>query len=408
MSDSTPTPLEQPAQPSPAVPDPTLLSVRATSLASSHPTHPGFSFLHTLSHPSTWRATFYHYSKRNLFLAVVQWWIACIVDVLALLAVAPTSVLLDPLSVVFGLALYLVLGLGLTIWAVVLTLWRLLGGASLTNAIGEKWGDGRSIPNWPNPRIFGDAARTTLEAARPFFGGQIPTTIEHDLALDELNPSFSAFATRAFLPASSRISLTTLSYSTRVFSVVAARSLLILSSLMYERSDELVEEAVDTAFAAKQALDAGDIDDAESRRRMVEAETLLENSEQPIRDKAAEWSLSYDGVADLTVIGGPSASLLYTPPGSPDPPFIILVFKGTGVTNFSELVVDLSISRAQASTVFGAGAGGSHKGFFTSLFKSDTHSAGGDGYGSVIMAIKHVAARVNAARGPGWNGPIPL
>ncbi|GAA5886373.1 hypothetical protein JCM6882_001620 [Rhodosporidiobolus microsporus] len=87
-------------------------------------------------------------------------------------------------------------------------------------------------------------------------------------------------------------------------------------------------------------------------------------------------------------------------------------------TYLPEIIVDMTISRVPTSAIFGGGAGMAHKGFFTTLFKSDSYdpnaklntgSVGGDGYGSIVQGLKHAAARIQAQRPAGdRQRKIPL
>jgi len=56
-----------------------------------------------------------------------------------------------------------------------------------------------------------------------------------------------------------------------------------------------------------------------------------------------KWGLEFTGICELgEKIGGPFASLFSS--SSSNYPFIVLVFKGTGPENFSEILIDASVS----------------------------------------------------------------
>ncbi|GAA5868356.1 hypothetical protein JCM8547_002163 [Rhodosporidiobolus lusitaniae] len=348
-----------------------LAELRLFSLNSSW-----LSTLWALLHPSTWRERFYQASRCNLFIALVHWWFSFVASLFFTLLFSPATIFTDPISLVSTVVLYSVVGIVLTFWAIVLTSWRAVGGAAITKAISNKWANGTSLENWPNPAILGDEATRTLNSARAFLSGIIPTTIEQKADLDDENPDFIS-----------------LNKTTRVFSVVLARALLILSSVVYERRDEEVAAAASIAVEAKYMHDAGVIGDetyANERRR---ADETLFASEEPIRRRAQEWGLSFEGLSDHQVVSGSFASLFFTPPTSTELPFIVLVFKGTGVTNYSEFVTDMSFSRVPASAFFGPGSGSAHK-----VFPTEENTLTGDAYGSIVSAVKHVARRINEER----------
>lgn len=100
--------------------------------------------------------------------------------------------------------------------------------------------------------------------------------------------------------------------TTRLFSLPLARSLLLMSAIVYERSDKLVTDAV---YAA-------------SKGEWVKAEDLLQRSEAKIREQAENvWDCGYEGVSDLASTSGPFASIFYERSGNGEP-WIVLVFKG--------------------------------------------------------------------------------
>jgi hypothetical protein len=62
-------------------------------------------------------------------------------------------------------------------------------------------------------------------------------------------------------------------------------------------------------------------------------------------------------------IGGPFCGLFW--PKDQGEKWIVVAFKGTSPTNFSEFMVDATIAHQNASGFFGSGA--LHRGFYTSL-----------------------------------------
>lgn len=68
---------------------------------------------------------------------------------------------------------------------------------------------------------------------------------------------------------------------------------------------------------------------------LKKAGELLIESEARIRKQANQWGMRFEVVSDLASISGPFASIFYNQEG--EKPFIILVFKGTGLSNFAEV-----------------------------------------------------------------------
>ncbi|BGP19426.1 hypothetical protein JCM10213_000663 [Rhodosporidiobolus nylandii] len=341
----------------------------------------------TVVRPSNWRDGLYRLSRRNPIVAVLHWWLAFLANTAWTLFFAPNTLVADPVGSLAAAALYPIIGFGLTLYAVLLFLYRLAGGTGLTEWLGDRWGMGRSVPNWANPRILMTENDVILTEARPVLRGEVATTVVPTVPDDADNYDFTSLAT------------------TRLFSVPLARALLLCSAAVYERDDKLVEDASDIAYNATKELEAGRITQQRFGELMQAAQTTLAASEEPVRVLARSWNLDYDGVSDLSTIGGPFASLFFTRIGK-EAPFIILAFKGTTPDNLAEWITDFSFSRVPAGSFFGGGT--AHKGFFSTLFKTDARRSGGDGYGSIVAAIKHVARRLNDGRPENERRPIPL
>ncbi|KAF9543805.1 hypothetical protein EC957_000419 [Mortierella hygrophila] len=132
-----------------------------------------------------------------------------------------------------------------------------------------------------------------------------------------------------------------------VFNYYVTHLLLILSTLTYERNDELVKQAAEILE---------DIDNEEQRQQAAD---LLLNSEETIDRKAQLMGMRFEGVSELKSLGGPYAGLFYNEES------IVLVFKGTSVLAFNEYLIDGTIQRVDAKEYL---YGEVHKGFYESLF----------------------------------------
>ncbi|KAF9169903.1 hypothetical protein BGX21_010341 [Mortierella sp. AD011] len=135
------------------------------------------------------------------------------------------------------------------------------------------------------------------------------------------------------------------------FSYYIASLLLVLSTVAYERDDNLVKSAFHIM---------GDI---QNEGEKAKAAALLEASESTIDVKAQLLGMRFMGVSELKSLGGPYAGLFYNDEA------IILVYKGTSVLAFNEYLIDGSITRVDASEYL---YGEVHKGFYESIFPDPT------------------------------------
>ncbi|GAA5884810.1 hypothetical protein JCM16303_007282 [Sporobolomyces ruberrimus] len=316
---------------------------------------------------------------------------------LFVLVTSPSLIFFDPLSTLYALIIYPLLWTALAV--IVLNLWigRRLGFGKIVDGISKNHFRGLSPVNWvrlpltlslgteeaqliafrgqANSGIF-DAGGETISHAVAIRGGRYRTTLPPPIGADQGDPAFTPVKT------------------IRVFSIPLARALLPMSALVYERDDTLVLSARQDVIEAKQE----DQSPNAKERLLAKARTKTEKSEKTLKDQATKWHVEFSGVCELaTKSGGPFASV-FTNLGSispQDPPFIVLVFKGTGPTNFSEILIDASIDRVSAAPFFGPGSGNCQRGFYTSLFEAeDSHrAAGSDSYGTILRFLKVTAER---------------
>ncbi|KAF9100788.1 hypothetical protein BGX29_006256 [Mortierella sp. GBA35] len=132
-----------------------------------------------------------------------------------------------------------------------------------------------------------------------------------------------------------------------VFNYYISHLLLVLSTLTYERDDNLVKKASEI------------LSDIENEEQRQQAANLLRASEQTIDDKAQFMGMRFEGISELKSLGGPYAGLFYSEES------IVLVFKGTSVLAFNEYLLDATIARVDAKEYL---YGEVHRGFYESLF----------------------------------------
>ncbi|KAF9573404.1 hypothetical protein EC968_008586 [Mortierella alpina] len=132
-----------------------------------------------------------------------------------------------------------------------------------------------------------------------------------------------------------------------LFNYHIANLLLTLSTLTYERDDNLVKAASTI------------LRNVRNEQQKNEAAQLLIASEQTIDCKAKLLGMRFLGVSELKSLGGPFAGLFY------NDETIILAFKGTSVLAFNEYLIDATIQRVKAQEYL---YGEVHKGFYEALF----------------------------------------
>ncbi|GAA5868367.1 hypothetical protein JCM8547_002167 [Rhodosporidiobolus lusitaniae] len=211
------------------------------------------------------------------------------------------------------------------------------------------WFPEGNLVNWPEASSF-NSGRVTIDEARPWLTGNKGTTI--------LSPSSGT------------------PKAIRIFPLPVARALLLMYSLVYERLDDEVFKASEAIFH-----EAGE----------ENVKGHKEKSESFIKEKAAQWGLGFRAISELSTAGGPFAALFFSTDKKKGDPFIVLVFKGTGPSNFAEILVDASVTRTKATATYGADAGEVHKGFYDSLFTTTT---GKSSYDNIVEALKGVAERM--------------
>lgn len=92
----------------------------------------------------------------------------------------------------------------------------------------------------------------------------------------------------------------------------------------------------------------------------------------------------------LAAIGGPFCGLFWSK--DPNQKWLILAFKGTSPTNFSEFMVDATISHQNARSFFGNGS--VHQGFYTSLIPGENSAVNPYGMQPLpVSMLNHVLSR---------------
>lgn len=186
----------------------------------------------------------------------------------------------------------------------------------------------------------------------------------------------------------------------RTFDVSIAQTMTIISSLVYERHDEQVTEAYKILADYNNSNNSINktVEEIE-----LEMKKLIWESERPIRKIARKYGLHFAGVTELKSLGGPFCGLFWSM--DIKNPFIIVAFKGTTPTNYSEFLVDATLQRTDArSYLFGS----AHEGFYDSLFP--THADQDDSrdpYYAIQSAVREKALQIQQASNDP-TGPVQV
>ncbi|KAK4052704.1 hypothetical protein OIV83_001991 [Microbotryomycetes sp. JL201] len=316
----------------------------------------------------SWTASLRQAAEYSTLISLVRFIFKNVASWIKTLILAPATIFLDPLSTGMALVVWPFVFFGLFIETLVLRVVMSIGGRWAIHQISETWCERYSVVNWPNPEIFtSQETKQAILSAKATLCG-VATTI----------PNVPA-------PGTTNVDMDPELATTRIFDLDVARTLLVMSSLVYERDDDSVRKAADEA----------------AQGRPVEAQKLVWQSESKIRNIAEAWGLNYEGITDLSLPGGSFASVFWTK-SFDRLPFIILVFKGTSPFSFAEWLVDMTLSRINSAPYFGAGA--THEGFTSRLFP--TNQGGSDSYGVILRSLKHIASEIQKQLGR--REPVPL
>lgn len=163
----------------------------------------------------------------------------------------------------------------------------------------------------------------------------------------------------------------------RIVDLDAAKLLLALAALMYERS----EKHRNTSRTRLQ------IGSPKHERSCGEtSQDGSETGEADIRRTARFLGLRYHSVVELRRHAGrdhPVVGIFYAPS---HPDFIVVAFKGTSPTNFSEWIVDFSYNYVDSGEWLGPGYGRVHQGFYSALYPV----AGGAYFPGGVTPYEHI------------------
>ncbi len=175
----------------------------------------------------------------------------------------------------------------------------------------------------------------------------------------------------------------------RNFNIDIVETLLFLASTVYERKEKNINNAVDIIKSIQ-------IRNADpSTQEIAIFKNQLEEAERSIESQAKQWGLGFTSLSELNSYGGPYAGMFW----NKEKNFIVVAFKGTTPTYFSEWLIDFLIQKIDARAYL---YGKVHEGFYSALFpKSDRDSSKVYGRSPSLRLIQ--AIRIKAAEIAKYN-----
>jgi len=141
----------------------------------------------------------------------------------------------------------------------------------------------------------------------------------------------------------------------RNFNIDMVETLLFLASIVYERKEKNVKNAIDKIREIQ-------IENTKSTTKDIRyLQDQLGEAESSIKDQAIKWGLEFISITELNSYGGPYAGMFW----NTEKNFIVVTFKGTTSTCFSEWLIDFLIQKIDARAYL---YGRVHEGFYSTLF----------------------------------------
>ncbi|CAI2175219.1 14676_t:CDS:2 [Funneliformis geosporum] len=150
------------------------------------------------------------------------------------------------------------------------------------------------------------------------------------------------------------------------FDLDQAQTLLFLLNMLSERDEAKVKEAF-AMLRDMQGVLKKEPDDINNENVKNIFKVLIE-SEANICKQLKEFDIEFTSLSELNSIGGPYAGMFWSEKRN----FIVVAFKGTNPTNFSDWLINFTFQRTDArSYLFGE----IHEGFYNSLFPIDEYDS---------------------------------
>ncbi|CAG8510910.1 1022_t:CDS:2 [Acaulospora morrowiae] len=170
------------------------------------------------------------------------------------------------------------------------------------------------------------------------------------------------------------------------FNIDRAEFLLWADEAIISRDEGLVDKAY------QKIIKLDKLNASAQSREVQEIVKLLDQSEEPVRERAKHFGLKFMSLTECNSVGGPYAGIFW----SEDHNFIILSFKGTDALSLTQWLTNFSLHRMDARPYL---FGEVHEGFYTSIFPDNTDDSVKfkNQYPAVRLteAIKTKAAEIN-------------
>ncbi|CAG8480704.1 14842_t:CDS:2 [Acaulospora morrowiae] len=145
-----------------------------------------------------------------------------------------------------------------------------------------------------------------------------------------------------------------------IFNLDMAETLLFLSAITYHRDPDPLYKAYE--IIQEQGFDYEKVD-------LKEIQSLVDKSVEKISDYANEWDLNFQPLSELGSLCNHFSGMFW--PKDQRHNFIVVVFKGTTLTNFTEWLSDFLFTRVDARDFL---FGELHSGFYSALFPDDNYT----------------------------------
>ncbi|WAQ81274.1 hypothetical protein PtA15_1A614 [Puccinia triticina] len=269
-------------------------------------------------------------------------------SLLRLLKQLVLSVLSNPLGPItdftnscYSLLCYSLIYLALYCFQAFLIFCNLCGLQGYLTVISQKFMEGYGTVSWDDSTMFENKAHV-IQTARPFLSSGLDDRTDPPPSPIELN-----------------------------FCVEVAKTILLMSAILYEREQACVERAFETTDDVRLSL-------LRSEEKMLKA--------------AAEWNCQFTSIADFQTAKGPFVGAFFDLEARPHP-FMVIVFKGTSFQDMSEWIVDTALDLETCADQLGAGC--AHQGFYSSLFPAPSAREKPSPYLRIIETIRRVALHVH-------------
>ncbi|OAV97581.1 hypothetical protein PTTG_07183 [Puccinia triticina 1-1 BBBD Race 1] len=231
-------------------------------------------------------------------------------SLLRLLKQLVLSVLSNPLGPItdftnscYSLLCYSLIYLALYCFQAFLIFCNLCGLQGYLTVISQKFMEGYGTVSWDDSTMFENKAHV-IQTARPFLSSGLDDRTDPPPSPIELN-----------------------------FCVEVAKTILLMSAILYEREQACVERAFETTDDVRLSL-------LRSEEKMLKA--------------AAEWNCQFTSIADFQTAKGPFVGAFFDLEARPHP-FMVIVFKGTSFQDMSEWIVDTALDLETCADQLGAG-----------------------------------------------------